>query len=68
MNFDLRHKDFIRGLLYILGGIALLLHTFGLIQKGVNIILIILAFLIIGYGILKSGIYDMIRYITTSKK
>lgn len=61
MNIDVRHKDLLRGLLYMVGGIVLLLHTFGLLQRGVNVVLVILAILIILYGFLKSGLYDIVR-------
>ena len=61
MNLDVRHKDLLRGLLYMVGGIVLLLHTFGLLQRGFNVVLIILAILIILYGFLKSGLYDIVR-------
>ncbi|MFA6066759.1 MAG: hypothetical protein WC707_06280 [Candidatus Babeliaceae bacterium] len=67
MNLDLRHKDLLRGLLYIVGGVALLLHTFGYIQKGINAVLIILSITIIGYGIAKSGVYGIVRNLISKK-
>ena len=59
-NLDLRHKDMLRGLLFIAGGVALLLHTLGFIQKGVNVALIIVALLAIFYGYLKSGLHEVV--------
>lgn len=58
-NLDLRHKDMLRGLVFITGGAILLLHTLGYLQQSVRMILVIFALASIAYGFIKSGLYEM---------
>lgn len=58
---DFKEKHLLKGIMYIAGGFALLLYTFGLIETGINIILMIVAFAAILYGALYSGILQMIH-------
>jgi VIT1/CCC1 family predicted Fe2+/Mn2+ transporter len=58
---DIRSKNLFQGLIYLIGGIILLLYTFGFIEKGVNLILIVVALVTIAYGLLKSGLYDLVK-------
>ncbi len=67
MNFDLKHKDFLQGVVYIVGGIALLLYTFGIIEKGINLLLIVVAVLAIVYGLIKSGLYESIKHMISKR-
>ncbi len=57
---DLKEKHLVKGIMYIAGGFALLLYTFGLLETGINIILMIVAIAAILYGALYSGILQMI--------
>ncbi len=54
----------VRGLLIMTGGLVLLLHTMGLLQKGLSLILIIAALAAIAYGFYISGLYDMVVRVT----
>ncbi|HVW99182.1 MAG TPA: hypothetical protein VHA52_01900 [Candidatus Babeliaceae bacterium] len=58
------YKDHVRGILLMAGGVALLLHTLGLLQKGLSVILIIVSLLAILYGFFTSGLYDLIQKIS----
>jgi hypothetical protein len=62
------YRDHIRGVLLMAGGVALLLHTLGLLQKGLSLILIIVSLLAIFYGFFTSGLYDFVLKITKSRK
>jgi hypothetical protein len=57
-----------RGLLIMAGGVILLLHTMGLLQKGSSFILIILSVLAIVYGLYISGLYDKLMSLTHKKQ
>jgi hypothetical protein len=50
----------IRGLLLMLAGIVLLLHTFGFMQQGLTLLLIIISLWAILYGFVSSGMYDLV--------
>jgi type IV secretory pathway VirB3-like protein len=54
------NKETLQGVLIIIAGLALLLHTLGIIEKGINLILIVLSIVLIGYGIYKTNIYGFI--------
>jgi hypothetical protein len=58
---DLKQRNFLQGLVYIVGGVTLLLYTFGLIETGINLILIIVAIIAIIYGLLQSGFLDALK-------
>lgn len=58
-NIDLKNKDMLRGILYIAGGIVLILYTFGYLQQSMDILLTIFALLLIVYGFFKSGLYSI---------
>ena len=53
------HQDnnMLIGLVFITGGVLLLLYTLGIIQTGINIIFMLISVLAIIYGLLLSGLY-----------
>lgn len=59
MNFA--SNKLLRGLVAMAGGLALLLHTLGIIEKGINLFLILLSIGIIVYGFMISGLYKYTR-------
>lgn len=60
-SLDIKHKDMLGGLLYIIGGITLLLYSLGMIQRGITTLLIIASVVLILYGVIKSGLYEKIQ-------
>lgn len=50
-------QSMFRGTLYIIGGVLLLLHILGWLQKGIDTIMIFVALGLIVYGIFISGLY-----------
>lgn len=50
----------LKGIGLIIGGATLLLYTLGILQHGINTILMVAAIIAIGYGIVISGVYDVI--------
>lgn len=66
-NIDLHKKDYLRGIIYLLGGFILLLYSFGFLQQSMTFIIVILAVLLILYGAMKLGIVDMVRNISKKR-
>lgn len=58
---DVKHKDFVRGLVYVVGGITLLLYSLGIIERGITTLLVILSLVLILYGVVKAGLYEKIQ-------
>lgn len=50
----------LRGILIMIAGVTLLLHTLGLIQAGLSFFLIVVAVSAIIYGFYISGLYTML--------
>lgn len=59
--------DSIKGILLMVSGLLLLLHTVGLIGRGVTIILIVISAGMIAYGTVQSGLYGFIMKLITKK-
>lgn len=57
---NLSNSNTLRGTLIMLAGLILLLHTLGLIDIGISLILIVLAIAAIAYGAYTSGLYDTV--------
>lgn len=55
---NLSNANTLRGTLIMLAGFILLLHTLGLIDIGISLILVIVALGAIAYGAMTSGLYD----------
>lgn len=55
---DLKQRNLLQGIIYLVGGIALLLYTLGLIETGINVILMVIAIVAILIGIVQSGLFD----------
>lgn len=52
--FDVYTMQVVRGLGIIIGGVLLLLHTLGIIETGINLLLILISVGLITYGIIVS--------------
>ncbi|MBT3455814.1 hypothetical protein HN446_02010 [bacterium] len=66
MKMNLSEKP--RGFLYIIGGLALLLHTLGWIQVGLNYVIIIGALYAIVYGFFMVDGPKYIKKLLSGKK
>ena len=58
---DLNNKNSVQGILILVAGILLLLYTLGIIETGINLILILAAIGLIAYGALAIGLDGTIR-------
>lgn len=54
-------NDFLRGILWMVAGVALLLHTLGFMQKSITTILVIISLYLIISGAYRAGLVDMVR-------
>ena len=61
------HNNVMRGYISIVAGIILLLYVIGFISKAFNIALTLGALGLIGYGIYRCGLYDVVRKRITKK-
>lgn len=59
-EISLNNKEALQGILIAIAGLALLLHTLDIIEKGIDLILIVLSIGLIGYGIFKTNIHAFI--------
>lgn len=59
MDLKKFNNDQIKGILFIVGGIFILMHTLGLLP-GFNILLILGSLVMIAYGAYKSGLWKKI--------
>lgn len=66
-NGEMPKNRSLRGLILIIIGAILLLHTLGLIEQGLNMLLIIASLSMIVYGTVTSGIYTMIKQLLKRK-
>lgn len=60
-------NDILKGLLAIVIGIVIILDRLGLLQRGFDIVLMLVASGMIAYGFMKSGLYDKIKNMVSSK-
>lgn len=60
MKLNLNNKKILYGLLSMAGGVLLLLHTLGIIETGINLVLILFSVAMITYGFITSGIQSLI--------
>ncbi len=47
-----------QGIIFIVIGIVLLLHALGIVERGINLIVIAMAIYLIIIGSIKSGVYE----------
>jgi hypothetical protein len=61
-------SDTIKGVLFIIAGLILLLHTLGIIQRGLDILIIGLSIYMIIYGFIKANYHQKIILLIKGKK
>lgn len=57
-----------KGILFIIGGSIILLHTMGFLAKGLDIIIIVSAIGMIIYGFILADYYDKVKKLIGSQK
>ena len=68
MELKTANKDFVKGLLLILVGVALLLHTLGAFQAILNYMLIAISITLIVYGVFKSKLIQVVSDMIDHRK
>lgn len=61
--FDLYSKKTLRGIAVMLLGVGLLFHTLGIIETGINLVLILTSVGMITYGLITSGLHVLAQKI-----
>jgi len=67
MTHETNSARALRGVLIMIGGLALLLYTLGLMQKGLTLVLVIGAIIAMVYGFYVSGLYDIIKHVSQKR-
>lgn len=67
MTHESNSAKALRGILIMIGGLALLLYTLGLMQKGLTLVLVIGAIIAMVYGFYVSGLYDIVKHISQKR-
>ncbi len=60
-SIEWNNKNVVHGILILVAGILLLLYTLGIIETGINLILILAAIGLIAYGALALGLDGVVR-------
>ena len=68
MELKQGNKDFVKGLLLMLAGVALLLHTLGAFQAILNYMLIAISITLIVYGVFKAKLIDVLNSMIDHRK
>lgn len=68
MELKQGNKDFVKGLLLILVGVALLLHTLGAFQAILNYMLIAISITLIVYGVFKAKLIEVLGNMIDHRK
>ena len=68
MELKTANKDFVKGLLLILVGVALLLHTLGAFQAILNYMLIAISITLIVYGVFKAKLIEVLSNMIDHRK
>jgi hypothetical protein len=67
MNAFQRLPEKVQGLLYLVAGIVMILYALGLIQKGINLVVILMAALLMLFGYMKLGIHKKVMHLIHRK-
>lgn len=60
MNKFKQLPDKVQGLLYLVAGVVVLLYALGILEKGINFVVIIMAVCLMLFGYMKLGIHDKV--------
>lgn len=67
MNFFQKLPDKMQGLLCVAAGIMMILYALGLVQKGINVVVIAVAACLILFGYMKLGIHNKVMHLVHRK-
>jgi hypothetical protein len=67
MNSFQRLPDKVQGLLYLVAGVVMILYALGLIQKGINFVVILVAACLMLFGYMKLGIHQKVMRLVHRK-
>lgn len=60
MNKFKQLPDKVQGLLYLVAGVVVLLYALGILEKGINFVVIVMAVGLMLFGYMKLGMHDKI--------
>ena len=67
MNSFQRLPDKVQGLLYVVAGVVMILYALGLVQKGINFVVILVAAFLMLFGYMKLGIHQKVMRLVHRK-
>jgi hypothetical protein len=67
MNSFQRLPDKVQGLLYLVAGVVMILYALGLIRKGINFVVILVAACLMLFGYMKLGIHQKVMRLVHRK-
>ena len=67
MNKFKQLPDKVQGLLYLVAGIVMLLYALGIVEKGINLIVILVAACLMLFGYMKLGMHHKIMSLLGKK-
>ncbi len=67
MNKFKQLPDKVQGLLYLVAGIVMLLYALGIVEKGINLIVILMAACLMLFGYMKLGIHQKVMHLLAKK-
>lgn len=67
MNKFQKLPDKAQGLLYLVAGIVMLLYALGILEKGINLVVIAAAVCLMLFGYMKLGIHDKVMRLVHKK-
>lgn len=67
MNAFQRLPEKVQGLLYLVAGAVMILYALGLIQKGINLVVILIAACLMLFGYMKLGIHKKVMHLIHRK-
>jgi hypothetical protein len=67
MNKFKQLPDKVQGLLYCVAGIVMLLYALGILEKGINLVVIAIAVCLMIFGYIKLGIHDKVMRLMHKK-
>jgi hypothetical protein len=68
MNKFKQLPDKVQGVLYFVAGIVMLLYALGILEKGINLVVIVIAVCLMLFGYMKIGMHDKIMHLLAKKR
>ncbi|HEX4068703.1 MAG TPA: hypothetical protein VHX42_01270 [Candidatus Babeliales bacterium] len=68
MNYFQKLPDKLQGLLCVVAGVVMILYALGLVQKGINFVVIVMAACLMFFGYMKLGIHHKVMRLLHHKR